>query len=188
MEWLNNNSGAVTTILTVILIAVNVAYIVSNKRLRKQNDKQWREKTRPRLMMFAFEDEWQHICVEVTNVGEECAFDCRFVLDDEIKDLEYAGKPKCDLSMLETHGIVLTSQKTVSFSIYRTFIILKDTPLGLTCSYKDVSGKEYREHTVFDISIIHLVKGMRCDESQHVEKKMLKEIAGSLKKMVEKAQ
>lgn len=153
IEWLNNYSGAVNALLTLVLIVVTAVYVYLTGRLVRENIALREDATRPLLAVTtSLHEAYIHIInLLIENVGGGAAHDIRlrtskpFTLDRHER-LDEIGPFKKGITYLGPH------QRLEFFlaNAIGNLDELKKQLLQIEAEYSDNVGKTYRKTFVID--------------------------------------
>ena len=149
IDWLNQNSGGITAIATLILVFITGGYVhLTNQILKASNT--------PQIMMFLRRyDHYNALCVQ--NIGNGYAKDINFTVNSDdpehmLKDREpyKSGLPYLGAGQkLETNLFTNTSLDRLLLGLEQKR--LRTRPIDICGTYTDATGK-----TVKDIHLLTL--------------------------------
>ena len=146
LNVLNQNSGAITALATVALVAVTICYVVYTKRLVETH-------TNPRISVYTQISESGDPYVEmvVENTGLSPAYNLKFALD---KDGEYSkGKFFKQLKLFErgTKSLASNQKRIFNLGLARDFLLEGDF-IEFDIEYENAGHKRIKERGALDFS------------------------------------
>lgn len=180
IDFLNKNSGALTTVFSFFVTGATVVYAILTFKLVTETRMLREVQTEPQMSVtFQIRDEYiNFIDVVIQNIGLGPAYDVKFLVEP---DVQFSGGKSIGSIGFVKKGMryFAPSQRLNSFllSIVDEPEEKKGIPINVTVTYKSRTGKQYQDVFLLDLSeFINLV---RIDEPPLIT------IARNIKKMQE---
>ena len=145
-SWINANSGAITGLSTVVLVAITAIYVVLTRDMLKESRKHRHAASRPEVSVCVVQHPFAtgFLNMVVENIGQTPAFAVRLVPSTSFSisrnsDLQDLGLVQNGISVLAPH------QKIEFFlrSTFDDFEELMSTQLDMAVTWEDRSGERF---------------------------------------------
>ncbi len=148
--FLNENTGAITVILTFILAVVNICQWYLAQKLRK-------DATKPKVMANVVGKAGE-LYYRLVNYGATSAVDIKVEIDPYVINRFQKGDYLREkLERIGKGSFSLLPNGEILIRTHTMWNKLKDTSLSLAYTYKDLSGHKYAEEYQFDMSIFNAI-------------------------------
>lgn len=155
IEYLNQNQGAITALLTVVLIGINIAYCIINRSQVREMKTQWKKSQEPHITATIYGVN-TFVYFKITNIGHEVATDLKLFIDDKIincfSEFDPSGNRK-KLHAFENHGIILLPGKTIYVPAYVKYSKIEEWTITLKCRYNSIGGDEFEQNYAIDLKM-----------------------------------
>ena len=172
IAFLNENSGALTAILTLVLATINYFQWRLANNLRK-------DANRPKVMADIV---WINNVVhyKIINYGTTSAVNIKFNIDSKLINRKQVGDPqRTELERLGKDTISLLPNGIAYISTKCLWNEIKEETISFAYNYEDIAGRKYSDTYKFRLSNLDLIGDKNHYELE--DRQMKKDIANSLK-------
>ncbi len=179
IKWLNDNAGACTVLLTLILVMANIAFYIINKLQLKL----LKEQNKP-ILSISLEGIKGDMFLKLINYGNNPAINVKIQIDKYLLTSNRPEEQTDYLKALNTGGgLWVEKSKPMFISLFHSFSEI-EKPFVVKVEYSDYNKQKYTEEVIFDTSSLMYVSHRDHDELEHIN--TLKSIAESLSKIAKK--
>lgn len=172
IAFLNENSGALTAILTLVLATINYFQWRLANNLRK-------DANRPRVMADIVGIN-QVVHYKIINYGTTSAVNIKFNIDPKLINRKQVGdSQRIELERWDENTISLLPNGIAYISTKCLWNEIKEETISLTYSYEDIAGHKYSDTYQFRLSNLDLIGDK--DHYELEDRQIKKEIVNTLK-------
>ena len=153
INFLNNNSGAITVVVTVILTIVTGCYVLLTKEYVRLTNEILKASNKPEIILHLYFGRTFYTILRVQNIGKGYASDVKFTGDLSFKPIVPGNRPLEETepfkSGIKYFGPGHKYDKTL-YSLEETKSIPRHS-FDIIVSYKDSANTPYEKTFAFDI-------------------------------------
>lgn len=156
IEFLNDNSGAITALATIVIAIATIILARITSRYAKTTDEILKAGNKPEILIFLFPDETFPYCINlcIQNIGTGFARDVKFTGDFSFTPMLPPGwKPLAENSILKNGIDYLPPGKNVKIFLFMTHTMQQESMisgrppiseeyLDITVTHKDIESPE----------------------------------------------
>ena len=177
-KLLNQNSGALLVVFSLIVTGATVAYVILTRSLVSETRKMREAQTEPDISVnISSKEESTYLKdIQIQNIGLGAAYNIKFEI---VPDFEYAkGRMLSEVNLIKDGLHYLAPNQKISFfiaSIPEIFMKKKKSFFDIKVKYENKFGKPYKNTYLIDFS--------KFFDLRHAGEPSLKKIANNLEKI-----
>ena len=177
IDFLNHNSGAITVLLTLVLAFINIYQWRLAHKLRH-------DANRPKVLANV-DGVDGFVYYKLVNYGSSSALEVKVKIDSQILNTQqYTTRQRNKLEALGHGSFSLLPGGVIYVPTYCLWLDIKDKPLKLSYTYKDMSGKKYSEEYAFNLSVLDIFAYR--DHNERADNELKKDIRNALNTIAKK--
>ncbi len=151
IDFLNQNSGAITVILTLILAFINIFQWRLARKLRI-------DANRPKILAN-IEGINGDVYYKLANYGSSSAINLRINIDSRLINCKQkSDTSRLALEEIEKNNISILPNSVIFIPTYESWSDIKEHKLSLSYTYKDLYGETYYEQYSFDLAVLNIIE------------------------------